>query len=254
MENNVINPLDDFFSSKVMLISFISAIVTIILISFILYIAMGSIDDVWNIFPSVVNDYIHLINSTLEKYGILSFFIEHKILMWLIHIINYMGIGIFFYYLFFILYSFVIGVFNTYFVVFLQKKYYGEVELKGMSSLSTTIFYIKTIAVMLTLFVIFSPLYLIPVLNITIFIPMYYFFHKTIIFDVSSVINSKKELISIKKANRLELKTKTLFCFCISLIPVIGVLMYPYFLFVIGNLLFTETKDLRYVKSFQDIE
>ena len=109
----------------------------------------------------------------------------------------------------------------------------------------------KTIIVTLILFFVLSPTYFIPALNFLIFLPFYYFFHKTIVFDVSSVINNAKEYKKIKKLNWVELKGKTLFCFLITLIPIIGMLVYPFYVIFIGHYIFNETRELRFVDSFR---
>jgi hypothetical protein len=254
MQNNIVKPLDDFFSSKVMLISFISAILASLLVGFLLYILMGSMDSIYGLLPSTVNSYLKVVNDFLKQYIILSFLLEHKFFMWLIHALGYFGIGVVFYYLFFIGYSFIVGVFNAFFMGYLQKRYYQDVELKGMDTISTILFYVKTFIITVIIFVILSPLYIVPVFNIAIFIPIYYFFHKTIIYDASSVINTSKEYRDIKRANKAELKIKTTFCFFITFVPIVGILFYPYYLFVVGHFIFGETRELRYVENFKKLK
>jgi len=249
--NIELSAFDDFLSLRVLLFSIISLVLTFLLFMAIFSFLYSSYSGEYDIdFFKSVENITHDIFVFMEAYPLFSFIIEHKIIMLLLHYLIYFGVGLLFYYLFVAFYSFIISFFIIYFISYLQKKYYTDVKLEGIGIVSTTFFYLKSILITIILFVIFSPAYIIPALNLLIFVPIYYFFHKTLVYDVSSVINTKREYKKIKKVNGAELKARTGFCFLLTLIPVFGILLYPYYFLYIGHYLLRETRELRYVEAF----
>ena len=236
---------DDFISLKVLFASILSFVITVSIITAILYLGYDNVGNIFDLFVQAYKDATDYIYAKLEDYPTIAFIIEHKIFMLMFNFVVYFGLGVVFYYTFFIIYAFIISFFNPIFIGHIQKKYYPEVKLKGMNIFLAVFFYIKTISTTLVLFVILSPTFLIPGLNLLMFLPLYYFFHKTLVFDVSSVINTQKEYRKIKKVNWSELKSHTIFCFFLSLIPIIGILIYPFYIFYIGHYIIKETEELR---------
>lgn len=241
---------DDFMSPKVILISLLSAFITAVIIFFLLSFILNYSGEITKFIPTVFNDLVKYISEKLESYPITSFLLEHKLIMYLFRYLLYFGVGVVLYYLFFAIYSFVISFFNIFIIRYIQKKHYIDFQLKEMGIFRTITFYIKTVIITLILFLILLPIYLIPVLNILIFLPIYYFFHKSLVFDVSSTINNYKEYKKIKSANWGELKTKTLFCFLLTFIPILGILLYPYYVIYIGHYIIQETIEYRYINEF----
>lgn len=246
----MLQAFDDFMSPKVILMSIVSIFITISIIFLSLSFIFDYSGEVTKLIPTVFSSMVEDVFKKIDDYPFLSFVLEHKFLVYMLHLLVYLGVGIVAYYTFFAIYAFVISFFNIFFIKYIQKKYYTNVELRGMSIFSSVIFYIKTIIIALSLFIVLSPAYLIPAVNILIFLPIYYFFHKTIVFDVSSVINTAKEYKKIKRANWSELKVRTGFCFMLTLIPIVGILLYPYYVLYIGHYVIQETKELRYVNNF----
>lgn len=246
----MLQAFDDFMSPKVILMSIVSIFITISIIFLSLSFIFDYSGEVTKLIPTVFSSMVEDVFKKIDDYPFLSFVLEHKFLVYMLHLLVYLGVGIVGYYTFFAIYAFVISFFNIFFIKYIQKKYYTNVELRGMSIFSSVIFYIKTIIIALSLFIVLSPAYLIPAVNILIFLPIYYFFHKTIVFDVSSVINTAKEYKKIKRANWSELKVRTGFCFMLTLIPIVGILLYPYYVLYIGHYVIQETKELRYVNNF----
>jgi len=246
----MLQAFDDFMSPKVLLMSLFSILITISIIFLFLSLAFDYSGEITKLIPTVFNSIVQDVFEKLETYPFLSFILEHKFLMSILHFLVYLGAGVVIYYMFFIIYAFVISFFNIFFIQYIQKKYYTNVELKGINILVLVVFYIKTIIIALVLFIVLSPAYLIPAANTLIFLPIYYFFHKTIVFDVSSVINTSKEYKKIKRANWSELKARTGFCFMLTLVPFFGILLYPYYILYLGHYMMQETKELRYVNDF----
>jgi len=252
-QNNMLQAFDDFMSSRVLLLSMFSLFITIGIIFSSLYLVFDNVGELKDLIPTVFSNALQVILQKIEDYAFLSFILEHKILMSTFHYLVYFGLGIVAYYLFFAIYAFVISFFNVRLIKYIQEKYYPHIELKGIGIVPTIFFYVKTITVVLVLFIVLSPSYIIPAINILIFLPIYYFFHKTIVFDVSSVINTSKEYKKIKYVNWAELKTRTGFCFLLTLIPIVGILLYPYYILYLGHYFMEETKELRYSNDFHGI-
>ena len=246
----MLQAFDDFMSPKMLLVSLLSILITISTIFLFLSFVFDYSGEVTKLIPTVFSSMVQDVFEKLETYPFLSFILEHKFLMSMFHFFVYLGAGVVIYYIFFTIYAFIISFFNTFFIQYIQNKYYENVELKGMNILTSVFFYIKAILGTLVLFIVLSPTYLIPAINILIFLPIYYFFHKTLVFDVSSVINNSKEYKQIKRANWGELKARTGFCFMLTLIPLFGILLYPYYVLYLGHYMMQETKELRYVNDF----
>lgn len=251
-KNLLVQSLEDFMSPKVLFISLISFLITIAIIVFSLTLIFENIGGIQDIFPEATK-WVNGLIGDLEQYSLLAFILEHKIMMTIFHYLMYFGLGILAYYIFFAVYSIVISFFATIIIKHIQKEHYHNVQLKGLGLFSTGFFYIKTIIITAILFILLSPAYFIPALNILIFLPIYYFFHKTLVFDISSVINNLNEYKRVKRANWGELKGYTVLCFLITLIPIIGILAYPYYIIYVGHYLFKETVELRHTDAFRSI-
>ena len=99
---------------------------------------------------------------------------------------------------------------------------------------------------MFLLFILFIPLYFIPLLNIVaINIPFYYFFHKLLTFDVASTILTQDEyaLIHSRKANAF--RFRTIFLYFISMIPFITLFSAVFYIIYLGHSYFLELEKLR---------
>jgi hypothetical protein len=246
----MLKAFDDYLSPKVIALSILSFLITLAILFVLFYSIFDYTGEFKNIFSSLFSENIEYILQIFKRYHWLSFIVEHKFIMLFIHYLLYFGFGLILYYLFFAIYTFVVSFFNIYFVRHLRNKYYVDIELKGMNIITTVVFYIKTICITVILFLLLSPTYFLPALNLLIFVPIYYFFHKTIVFDVSSVINTTKEYRKIKKVNWSELKAHTGYCFLLTFIPIFGILLYPYYVLYIGHYLLKETQELRYMNDF----
>jgi hypothetical protein len=247
----VIQSFGDFLSPKVLFVSTISFAITVGIITIALFFVFDNLLSLQNLILNLFNEIEINFIEKIQEYQFVEFILKHKIMMLVIHYLFIFGFGILIYYIFFIIYSLIISFFIFIFIGYIHKKYYSDIELKGINIFSILFFYFKTILITLILFILLIPSYFIPAVNFLIFLPLYYFFHKTIVFDVSSIINNTKEYKKIKNVNWVELKAKTSFCFLISLIPIIGVLAYPFYIIFIGHYIFIETKELRFADSFK---
>lgn len=103
----------------------------------------------------------------------------------------------------------------------LQRRSYNDVSMIGHSNLLYAIFLaLKSVLIMILLFILLIPFYFIPFLNIiALNLPMYYFFHKMLTFDIASSICTKEEAREIAYFRANNLRTKTALLYLISLVP-----------------------------------
>lgn len=64
-------------------------------------------------------------------------------------------------------------------------------------------------------------------------IPVYYLFHKLLVLEVASVVYSHEEYLEIQKRYGGQSRALSALCFALTLIPVIGVVIYPYYVIVV---------------------
>jgi len=242
--------LDDSLSFRVLRISIASFILTLsILLSFAYYF-FENFHSTFSYFGEVVHASAGVILDKINSIPLVGILLEHEILYLFFKYVIMFSVGIGIYYLFFIIYGIVLGFFTGNLVRYVQKKHYSNVIFKGMHIINTVIFYVKTTMLTLFIFVILLPLYVLPVTNFTLLLSPYYFFHKTIIYDVASVINDMQEYQKIIKVNSMELKGITGLCFALSLIPVIGIFLYPLYIILISHYILKETEELRHLQNF----
>ena len=119
--------------------------------------------------------------------------------------------------------------------------------MTGHSNIAEGIFLvIKWALVMLGLFILFVPLYFIPLVNIVAFnFPLYYFFHKVMTYDVASTIATREENKKIKYFNATTLRLKTLGLYLISLIPFVIFFASVFYVIYLGHSYFIELRKMR---------
>ena len=233
--------LEDLFSSRVLLVSLFSFVLTIAFFVITLFFLFGSIESLSQWFVAWMGSFEHTIEQNW-LWGFISLIFITKAVV---------GILIFFtsslvvYYLFLIVYSFIIGLFAGFFIKEIGQKYYPDVPMKSIN-LFTYLFYTsKALFIGMLLLVVLSPLLLIPLLNLVLFIPVYYIFHKMLVLEVSASINLQEEYLSLKKRYRSELRGISLVCFGVTLVPIAGVLIYPLYVIVMSHFIFQKTRELR---------
>lgn len=146
---------------------------------------------------------------------------------------------------------FIIGFLTPYIVKELQKMHYKDVELIGFGSVwESMLLTIKWAVVMIGMFLLFIPLYFIPIVNIiALNFPLYYFFHKMINYDVASSILSKEEFFIVQGSKTNELRLKTLFLYLLSLIPYAVLFITVYFVIYYAHSYFRYAVELRLRKN-----
>jgi len=129
----------------------------------------------------------------------------------------------------------------------LQRRHYSDVELIGHSNIAEVLFLtVKWALIMFIMFILFIPLYFIPIVNIVAFnLPIYYFFHKMMTYDVGSTICTKEENMKIKFFHSTTLRLKTLGLYLLSLIPFVVFFASVFYIIYLGHSYFLETRKMR---------
>ncbi len=178
---------------------------------------------------------------------IITFLFKYSITSWLVGFLVY-TIGTIFVMMFSVLLTIlIIGFLTPIILNVLKKRHYNHVQTNGFGSLLSPVWVaLKSGIIMILLFIIFIPLYFIPLVNIIAFnLPFYYFFHKLLTYDVASTILTEEEykLIQAKDANKF--RFRTLFLYFISMIPFITLFSAVFYIIYLGHSYFIQLQKLR---------
>jgi len=129
----------------------------------------------------------------------------------------------------------------------IQRRHYSDVEMIGHSNIAEAlILTLRWAIIMIVMFILFIPLYFIPIVNIVAFnLPLYYFFHKMMTYDVGSTICTKEENMKIKFFHATTLRLKTLGLYLLSLIPFVVFFAAVFYIIYLGHSYFLETRKMR---------
>jgi hypothetical protein len=187
------------------------------------------------------------IDAKLEGSAIIQFLMSYAITSWLATFLIYAIGGFLTIYISIFVAVIIIGFLTPFILRELQARHYMDVEMIGHSNILCSIFLaLKWAATMILLFILLIPFYFIPLINIVALnIPLYYFFHKMLTFDVSSNISTKEEdkQISFFSANSLRIKTLALYL--LSLVPFAIFFGAVFYVIYLGHTYFTEVKKIR---------
>lgn len=141
----------------------------------------------------------------------------------------------------------IIGFLTPMILGILHKRYYSHLELNGYGTLFSSLWELfKSLSMMVLLFLILIPVYFVPVLNIIAFaLPLYYFFHKLLNFDVSSTILTKEQYKEIYKKEANSFRLRTLFLYLVSMIPFATLFSAVYFIIYLGHSYFIQLDKLK---------
>ena len=140
----------------------------------------------------------------------------------------------------------VIGFLTPIILNIIHKKHYSHLTLHGHGTLLSPIWVLlKSSLVMILLFILFIPLYFIPLLNIIAFsLPFYYFFHKLLNYDVSSTILSEEEFRVIYEKESGKVRLRTLLLYFISMIPFITLFTAVFYIIYLGHGYFIKLEEM----------
>jgi len=255
-ETNVLSlSIKDLFTSKMLKYSILPFLFSMIIMYVLFFVVAGfGLDqlgsmDVQSTQTSIENGIPHTesFQATLEGTALIQFLMSSAITSWIATFLVYtVGTFLTLYFSIFVA-LIVIGFMTPMILKELQTRHYSDVEMLGYSNIAEGIFLVlKWALVMLGLFILFVPLYFIPLLNVVAFnFPLYYFFHKVITYDVSSTIATREESKQIKYFNATTLRLKTLGLYLISLIPFVIFFASVFYVIYLGHSYFIELRKMR---------
>ena len=233
--------LGDTLSPRVLLVSLLSFILTIFIFIGAIWLLFGGVGAL----SSWIAQSLQSFEGSVEQSWFFSmvslFFITKTIVAILFFFTSAMVV----YYLFLMVYSVIVGFFAGYFIKEIGTIYYPNFAFRGIGLLSYLWIVFKTLVWTILMFVLLFPLVFVPVLNFVLLVPVYYLFHKLLVLDVASMLTSVEEYKELKRLYAGQMRGITLVCFALTVIPFLGVVMYPYYVIVMSHFIFRKTKGLR---------
>lgn len=189
--------------------------------------------------------------ESFRSSDLLSSLFQYEWLRWLVHKLVFLIAGYFILILAVIIAVIIVGFFTPLVINKLKQRHYPSLEIKGHGSILGILWYaIKAFLIMVLLYIVLIPLYFIPFINILAFnLPAYYFFHKMLVFDVGSTINTKLEYLQIKAMVGNQIRIRTLLMYIVTMIPLVGIFFPLFFVIYLAHIFMSESTELRMVQS-----
>ena len=247
--------IKDLFTAKMLQYSILPFVLSMIILYTLFFIVAGiGIDqlttlDINSTQTTIQNGIPHTdtFTATLQGTAIIKFLMSSALTSWIATFLVYtIGSFITLYFSIFVA-LLVIGFLTHAILKEIQIRHYQDVEMIGYSNAFEGILLtLKWVAIMIVLFIVFVPLYFIPIINVIAFnFPLYYFFHKMMTYDVSSSICTKEEAMKIAFFHGSTLRLKTLGLYLLSLIPFVIFFASVFYVIYLGHSYFIEVRKLR---------
>lgn len=247
--------INDFLTPKMLKYALLPFIISLVVMYIIFFIAAGiGVEQLGSMHiessqTTVQNGIPHTetLEAELEGSAIMKFLMSYTITSWLATFFIYVIGGFLTVYISIFVAIIIIGFLTPLVLRELRFRHYADIDMIGYSNpLSAVFLALKWAATMVLLFLLLIPFYFIPLLNIVaINIPLYYFFHKMLIFDVSSNICTKEEAKQIAFFNKNNIRIKTLILYLISLVPFAIFFGAIFFVIYLGHTYFLEARKVR---------
>jgi len=258
-QNILLLSIKDFLTPKMLKYALLPFVITIVLMYLIFFVIAGiGVDnlatlDLQSTQTTMQNGIPHTesIIAKLQGLDLIKYLTSFAITSWIATFLIYAIGGFLTIYVSIFIALIVIGFLTPLVMRELQRRHYNDVEMVGHSNILYSIFFlIKWSLTMLLLFIVLIPFYFIPLVNIVAFnLPLYYFFHKMLTFDISSNICTQEEDKQIRFFSKNSLRLKTLGLYLISLIPFAIFFGAIFYVIYLGNTYFAEVKRLRIVHT-----
>ncbi|WP_419765243.1 MAG: EI24 domain-containing protein [Arcobacter sp.] len=245
--------LGDFFTPAILKIAIIPLLITVlVMIVFFMGLADYSLSSLDQVIIQVQNGEEFTVDPNAPFYyvwivNILTFLLQYSITAWLAGFLLF-TIGTLFI-LFFSIFTtlIIIGFLTPMIIETLRKRNYPNMDLKAHGSIISPIWVaVKSLVGMLFLFILFIPFYFIPLVNIIAFnLPIYYFFHKLLNFDITSTMLSSSEYKEIYRNKKNLFRIRTLVLYFISMIPFITLFSTVFYVVYLSNAYFVELEKVR---------
>lgn len=254
LEGEVIGlSIKDFFTKDMLKIAILPLLFTLIIMLIFFYTAAGYGFDSLEIYVQQVQSGQEVIVDEQAPFyfiwmtSIIAFLFKYSITSWLVGFLIY-TVGTIFVMMFSVFLTvIIIGFLTPMILKVLHKRHYSHLQTNGFGSLLTPLWIaLKSGFIMVLLFILFIPLYFIPLVNIiAINFPVYYFFHKLLNFDVASTILSEDEYKAIHKKKAFAFRLRTAFLYFLSLIPSLMLFSAVFFIIYLGHSYFIQLEKLR---------
>ncbi len=247
--------IQDFFTAKILKLSLLPFLITLVILLTLFFIVAGmGLDqlgtmNIASTQTTLQNGVAHTetVTAQLEGNAIFQYLLNFLLTSWISSFFVYAVGGFLVLYASIFIALLVIGFLTPTVLRELQRRHYPDIAMIGHSNLFEALFLMfKWAIIMLLLFLLFIPLYFIPLINIVALnLPLYYFFHKMITYDIASNICTREENKRIQFFSANKIRYKTLALYLLSLIPLViffGALFYVIYL---GHTYFIEVKNER---------
>ena len=246
----------DFFTGKMLKYAILPFVATLVVMYILFFVLAGSgLDSLHTSFDvnttqtAIQNGIPHTKNFSahVEDSSIIKFLMKYSVTSWLASFLVYAIGGFFVLFVSIFLAVIIVGFMTPFVLKELHTRHYQDIEMIGYSNVfESVLLVLKWAFIMILLFFIFIPLYFIPILNIVAFnLPLYYFFHKMMIYDVSSNIATRQENKKLMYYKKGSFRIKTFLLYLVSLIPFAIFFGAIFYVIYIGNTYFIEIKKLR---------
>jgi hypothetical protein len=248
----ILKSIKDFFTSSMLKIALIPLIVTMIILYMLFFAAADfGITSLQEIAAASQNGEEVIIDENAPFYFVwatyfIVFLFKYSFTSWIAGFLLYTIGTVIVLQASVILSIVVIGFLTPMILSILHKRYYSHLNLHGYGTLLSPLWVMsKSAFVMIVLFIVLIPVYFVPVLNIIAFaLPLYYFFHKLLNFDVSSTILSKEEYKEIYAKEGNSFRLRTLFLYFISMIPFATLFTAVYYIIYLGHAYFIKLDEI----------
>ncbi|MFA9374313.1 MAG: EI24 domain-containing protein [Poseidonibacter sp.] len=257
-----VKSLKDFFSSKMLKISLIPLIITMIIIYSLFFAAADfGITVMQDIAQASQNGEEVVISEDAPFYFVwmtylLVFLFKYSFTSWIAGFLLY-TVGSVIVLQASVLFTIVIIGFLTPMILkILHKRHYSHLTLHGHGDLLSPLWILlKSSIIMILLFIVLIPVYFVPVLNFIAFsFPLYYFFHKLLNYDVASTILSDEEFKKIYKTQSGAFRLRTLFLYIVSMIPFITLFTAVFYIIYLGHAYFVKLDELHKLENLNKKE
>ncbi|MCK5293537.1 MAG: EI24 domain-containing protein [Arcobacteraceae bacterium] len=177
------------------------------------------------------------ISQSYTGNGILDFLLQYTITSWVVGFFLYAGGFLLAGYFSIFLSLLIVGLLTPRILSILRDRHYQDINIDGYGTIVGAIFgMMKRLFIMFLLFILLIPLYFVPFINIVaINLPLFYFFHKTLQYDVSSELIEKDKFGQLYYLNKTSFRMKSLFLYVVSLIPFVSFFISIFYIIYIGN-------------------
>lgn len=242
----------DFLTSKMLKIALIPLIVTMILVYMLFFAAADfGITALQEIAEASQNGQEVVIDENAPFYFVWAtyvvvFLFKYSFTSWLAAFLLYTIGTIVVLQASVILTLVVIGFLTPMILKEVHKRHYSHLTLHGHGDLLSPLWVlIKSSFMMILLFILLIPVYFIPVLNFIAFsLPLYYFFHKLLNYDVASTLLNEEEFEAIYKKEANAFRLRTLFLYIVSMVPFITLFTAVFYIIYLGHAYLTKLDKL----------